>query len=186
MNVRSFMWRAAYLLAALGIYLSDQASKAWAVRVLRQAADKVVLSGYLTLSYAENTGIAFSLFQEGGDLGRWFLIALAVIATVSVLIFFWRTSHTDDSTLGALALLLAGITGNLTDRIRQGYVVDFIDVHWGAYHWPTFNIADVSICMGAALLAIKLLLASNPSPQLASQAPNEQRTESIKSPKSGV
>ena len=58
--------------------------------------------------------------------------------------------------LGACALLLAGILGNLTDRVRLGYVVDFIVMHAGDYHWPTFNIADASICIGAALLMLDL------------------------------
>lgn len=84
-----------YLLAALGIYLVDQASKTWAVRVLRDGADKDVVDGFLTFAYAENRGIAFSLLQEGGNTGRWLLVALAVVAAVGVLIFLARngSSH---------------------------------------------------------------------------------------------
>jgi signal peptidase II len=67
-----------------------------------------------------------------------------------------RTPRNDDRVLGACALLLAGILGNLTDRVRLGHVVDFIVLHAGDYHWPTFNIADASICIGALLLMLDL------------------------------
>ncbi|HEV2763600.1 MAG TPA: signal peptidase II, partial [Pyrinomonadaceae bacterium] len=66
------------------------------------------------------------------------------------------TPRTDDRVLGACALLLAGIVGNLTDRVRLGYVVDFIVLHAGPYHWPTFNVADAVICLGALLLALDI------------------------------
>ena len=85
------------------------------------------------------------------------LLALASAAAVAVLTYFFRTPRSDDRILGACALLLAGIAGNLTDRVRLGYVVDFILLHAGDYHWPTFNVADAAICMGAFLLAIDLL-----------------------------
>jgi signal peptidase II len=78
-------------------------------------------------------------------------------AAIAVLYYFLRTSRNDDRILGACALLLAGITGNLTDRVRLGYVIDFISMHAGSYHWPTFNVADASICIGAALLAFDLI-----------------------------
>src|SRR5207302_8397960 len=103
-------------------------------------------------------GIAFGQLQETGDWGRWFFIALAVAAAFVVLFYFVRTPRTDDRILGACALLLAGITGNLTDRLRFGYVIDFIVLHAGQYHWPTFNVADASICLGALLLAYDLIL----------------------------
>ncbi len=74
-----------------------------------------------------------------------------------MLVYFFRTPRTDDRILGACALLLAGIAGNLTDRVRLGYVIDFIVLHAGSYHWPTFNVADAAICSGAVLLAIDLL-----------------------------
>jgi signal peptidase II len=77
-----------------------------------------------------------------------------MVAGVLVLYFFWRTPRTDDRVLGALALLLAGIAGNVADRMRLGFVVDFIDVQFGSWHYPTFNVADVAICVGAGLLIL--------------------------------
>ena len=153
MTERRIAWRMAYLFAALGIYLVDQASKAWAVKALRSSGESVTLiSGLLDLTYAENPGIAFGQLQEGGSFGRWFLVILAVAAGVAVLFFFFRTARSDDRVLGACALLLAGIAGNLTDRARLGHVIDFILLHYKSYQWPVFNVADMSICAGALLL----------------------------------
>jgi signal peptidase II len=152
-----FGWRVGYLLAALGIYLVDQASKAWAVRALRFGQDQQIISGFLDFIYTENPGIAFGQLQEGGAFGRWFFVVLAVAAAVAVFYYFMRTPRNDDRVLGACALLLAGIVGNLTDRARLGYVIDFIVLHAGNYHWPTFNVADASITIGAGLLAYDLI-----------------------------
>jgi signal peptidase II len=153
-------WRAGYLLAAFGIYLADQTSKAWAVRSLRFGQDRQVIRGFLAFIYTENPGIAFGQLQEGGAFGRWFFVVLAAAAAVAVLYYFMRTPRNDDRVLGASALLLAGILGNLTDRARLGYVVDFIVLHAGNYHWPTFNVADASITIGAMLLAYDMIFDS--------------------------
>ena len=155
---RSATWRIWYLLAAFGIYMVDQMSKAWAARALRLGEDKTIIGGFLNFAYAENPGIAFGQLQEGGWWGRWALAALASAAAIAVLTYFFRTSRSDDRILGACALLLAGIAGNLTDRIRLGHVIDFINLHAGDYHWPTFNVADASICIGAGLLILDLIL----------------------------
>jgi signal peptidase II len=152
-----FAWRAGYLLAAFGIYLADQASKAWAVKALRFGEDRVLIRGFLQFVYTENPGIAFGQLQEGGSFGRWFFVVLASLASIAVFYYFMRTPRNDDRVLGACALLLAGILGNLTDRVRLGYVIDFIVVHAGDYHWPTFNVADASITVGALLLAFDLV-----------------------------
>src|SRR5712675_3523529 len=152
-------WRLGYLVASLGIYLMDQSSKAWAVRRLR-FADQTVIKGVLDFVYAENPGIAFGQLQEGGAFGRWFFVVLAGLAAMAVFVYFVRTPRTDDRVLGACALLLAGILGNLTDRVRLGFVIDFIAMHAGSYHWPTFNVADASISIGALLLAYDLVFAS--------------------------
>jgi signal peptidase II len=152
-------WRAGYLLAAFGIYMVDQVTKAWAVRALRFGDDRTIINGFLDLVYTQNQGIAFGQLQEGGSFGRWFFVILAIVAAMAVLYYFLRTPRNDDRMLGACALLLAGISGNLTDRARLGYVIDFISVHAGSYHWPTFNVADASICLGALLLAYDLIFA---------------------------
>ena len=151
-------WRAAYLLAAALLYLVDQMTKAWAVRRLRLGDTVRAVEGFLHFGYAENPGIAFGQLQEGGDFGRWMLSALAALATLGVLAYFFRVKRADDRVLGACALLLAGILGNLTDRVRLGHVIDFIELHLGSYQWPTFNVADAAICVGAGLLALDLLL----------------------------
>lgn len=150
-------WRAAYLLAAVGIYLVDQVTKAWAAKALRYGREYTVINGFLDFIYTENRGIAFGQLQEGGSFGRWFLVTLASLAAIAVTYYFIRTPKNDDRVLGACALLLAGILGNLTDRARLGYVIDFIVAHAGSYHWPTFNVADASICVGALLLAWDLV-----------------------------
>lgn len=157
-NPQLIGWRAAYLLAAFGVYLVDQTSKAWAVRRLRLGQDVTLVPRFLDLTYAENPGIAFGQFQDGGYAARWLLVALACAAAAAVLTYFWRTPRADDRVLGACALLLAGIAGNLTDRARLGHVVDFILLHANNHYWPTFNVADSAICVGAVLLAIDLLL----------------------------
>ena len=148
-----------YLICAMGIYLVDQSSKAWAIRRVR-FEDITVIRGMLSFVYAENPGIAFGQLQEGGAFGRWFFVVLAALAAVAVLFYFFRTPRNDDRVLGACALLLAGIAGNLTDRVRLGYVVDFILLHAGQYHWPTFNVADASITIGALLLAYDLIFSA--------------------------
>lgn len=152
-----FGWRAGYLLAAFGIYMTDQVTKAWAARTLRHGDDRTIISGFFDLVYTENPGIAFGQLQGGGSIGRWLFVVLAVLAAIAVFYYFLQTPRNDDRVLGACALLLAGIVGNLTDRARLGYVIDFISLHAGQYHWPTFNVADASITMGALLLAYDVI-----------------------------
>ena len=156
MTKKDFIWKLAYLAISGGVFMIDQTTKAWATRVLRFEGDRSIISGLLNFAYAKNTGVAFSMLDEGGDTGRWGLSIVAFVAATLVLYFFWRTPRTDDRILGALALLFAGIVGNVTDRLRLGFVVDWIDVQFGAWHYPTFNIADAAICIGAGLLILDL------------------------------
>jgi signal peptidase II len=153
-----FLWKLGYLAIAGGVFLIDQSSKAWAVSRLRFGNDIHVIPGLLNFAYAENTGVAFSMLDDHGSTGRWGLSVVAMIAASLVVYFFWRTPRADDRILGALALLLAGIIGNVVDRLRLGFVVDFIDVQFGSWHYPTFNVADMSIVIGAGLLIIDMFL----------------------------
>lgn len=163
-NVRPrFGWRAGYLFASFGIYMVDQSSKAWAVRALRYGDERTIIQRFLAFVYTENRGIAFGQLQESGTFGRWFFVVLAIAAAAAVFYYFIRTPRNDDRVLGACALLLAGIAGNLTDRARLGYVIDFIVLHAGSWHWPTFNVADASITIGALLLAYDLVFQKKPA-----------------------
>ena len=158
MSKRDLIWKIAYLAIAGGVFMIDQSTKAWAVRRLRLGEDISVIPGFLNLAYAQNTGVAFSMLDDHGDTGRWGLSIVAMVAAVLVIYFFWRTPRTDDRILGALAMLLAGIAGNVVDRLRLGFVVDFIDVQFGQWHYPTFNVADAAICVGAGLLILDMVL----------------------------
>lgn len=141
----------------------DQVTKSWAASVVRIEGDRAVIPGLLNFAYAQNTGVAFSMLDGYGDAGRWGLSVIAMVAAMLVVYFFWRTPRTDDRVLGALALLLAGIVGNVVDRVRFGFVIDFIDVQFGNWHYPTFNVADMAICIGAGLLVIDMFFAKRES-----------------------
>lgn len=158
MSKKDFIWKLAYLAITAGVFLIDQVTKAWAIRRLRFGNDIPVISGFLNFAYAQNTGVAFSMLDNQGDAGRWGLSAVALVAGALVLYFFWRTPRSDDRILGALALLLAGIAGNVADRLRLGFVIDFIDVQFGSWHYPTFNVADIAICIGAGLLILDMFM----------------------------
>ncbi len=164
MNKKDIFWKLGYLAATGAVFMIDQTTKAWAKsRFCPSQFDCyreqiTVIPGFLNFAYAINTGVAFSMFDDHGSAGRWGLSVVAFIAAALVLFFFWRTPRTDDRVLGGLAMLLAGIIGNVTDRARLGYVVDFIDVQFGSWHYPTFNVADVAICTGAGLLILDMFL----------------------------
>ncbi len=108
----------------------------------------------LKFTLIHNYGAAFSFLSDSSGWQRWFFTVIALV--VSVVIFFWmrRLGTADRLTAVGLALILGGALGNVWDRILLGYVVDFIDVYYQAWHWPAFNIADASISIGAALLII--------------------------------
>lgn len=176
MKRTDIIWKLAYLLAAGAVFMIDQTTKAWAVRKLRFGGDRNIVDGFLNFVYAENTGVAFSMLDDHGATGRWGLAVIAGIAATLVLFYFWRIPRTNDRLLGALALLLAGIVGNLTDRIRLGFVVDFIQVHYkDSFYYPVFNVADMAICVGAGLLIIDMFWAKK----------EEQKAE-IQNPKSEI
>lgn len=175
MTKRDIIWKLAYLAIAGGVFMIDQTSKAWAARVLRFEGDRSIIPGFLNFAYAQNPGVAFSMFDDHGETGRWALSVIALVAATLVVYFFWRTPRTDDRVLGALALLLAGIIGNVVDRVRLGFVIDFIDVQFGSWHYPTFNVADAAICVGAGLLVIDMFFSKRiQNPEVRNQ-PEEAR-----------
>jgi signal peptidase II len=156
---KDHFWKLAYLAITGGVFMIDQITKAWAAGRLRVGGDMPVIAGFLNLAYTHNTGIAFSMLDNGGELGRWALSALAVFTAIFALYFLWRTPLRERRVLGGLAFLLAGILGNAAGRLQHGFVVDFIDVQFGAWHYPTFNVADIAIWIGAGFLILEMVSA---------------------------
>lgn len=129
----------------------DQIVKNWAEDVLTKG-EIAVIEDVLYFKYAENTGVAFSMFSDN----RWMLIGITSIMLIVVLAFFLSGKVTDKLEQLSLALILAGGVGNLIDRISLGYVIDFIDVR--IINFAIFNIADICICVGAFLLCVAVYL----------------------------
>lgn len=147
-----------YLIIALSLFVADQATKIWATLSLKPIATIEVIPGLFRFSYATNRGVAFSLFADSEMNVRWILSAISVAAALFVFNYLMRTPLDQRRLCLSLALLLSGIIGNLADRIRLGEVVDFIELHWrDQYAWPTFNLADSAICIGAIMLAIEMI-----------------------------
>jgi len=144
------------LLAALVVAL-DFYTKQLAMLHLELYRPNVVFS-WLNLTLAHNTGAAFSFLAGGSGWQRWFLSAVAVVIVAVLLAWLWRLPHRARLLPSALALVIGGAIGNLIDRIRFGYVVDFIDVHYADWHWPAFNMADSAIVIGVILLLLDSLI----------------------------
>ena len=147
-----------YWLIALILLIADQASKAWATAKLKPVGVIEVMPNFFRFSYALNRGVAFSLFADVEFNIKWVLALISGVAAVLVMLYLSRTPRGEHLMSFSLALLLSGILGNLIDRVRLGEVVDFIEFHWrNQFIWPTFNIADATICIGAVLLGFVLM-----------------------------
>jgi len=120
----------------------------------------VELTSWLNLTLAHNYGAAFSFLSDAGGWQRWLFTGLALVVTGVLLVWLLRLPATDKLTAAALALIIGGAIGNLTDRVRHGYVVDFIDVYYRDWHWPAFNLADSAITCGVILLLLDGLVLS--------------------------
>lgn len=156
-----------WLLLSLGVIALDQWSKAWVVRHVTFHAARPILP-VLDLTLAYNTGAAFSFLADQSGWQRWLLTALALVVAVLIIGYLGRLQARRQGLLcAALALILGGALGNLIDRLRLGYVVDFISAHWHGHYFPAFNVADSSITIGAILLLIDLWLEGRkrPAPQ---------------------
>jgi len=143
------------LLAALVIVL-DQYSK-WLVLQHFELYQTLRLTAWFNLTLAYNTGAAFSFLNDAGGWQRWLFVVLAVVISGVLLVWLRRAQQLRQQAL-ALALVIGGAIGNVIDRIRLGYVIDFIDWHYRDWHWPVFNIADSAISVGVVLLIADSLL----------------------------
>ena len=149
-----------YVVMALAIAL-DQLTKAWATASLQPLGSVTLAPGLFNLTYECNSGIAFGMFPHQGLLVAGFVIVLALVALYYLRGLNW--AGREPNLVGGC--LCGGALGNLADRSRHGYVVDFFDVHLGMHHWPIFNVADSLICLSVGWIVVRQLSGSkSPNP----------------------
>ncbi|MEI6633598.1 MAG: signal peptidase II [Chlamydiota bacterium] len=153
----------ATLAAAALVLAADQLTKLWVRSAFAEEELTVVINGFFNLTYVRNRGGAFGIFQH-----RQMLFVVLSLATIAALAWFYRGFSPRRRVCRiAVGLILGGALGNLADRLlvdRDRCVIDWLDVHWGAYHWPAFNIADSAISVGVFVLLYYLLLKAEGGP----------------------
>lgn len=144
------------VLAAGALTVADQYSKVWITRHFTLFESQTVYD-FFNIVHVRNRGVAFGFLSNLNP--HWvnpLLIVVTVLAVVAVLAYIYFLPGRGPAPFG-LGLVLGGAVGNLIDRSRLGYVVDFIDLHWRHHHWPAFNIADIGISIGIILLIVDML-----------------------------
>ena len=149
-----------WMIVAIVIVIADQLTK-WAIIEWVPLYDKIPLNSFLNITHQKNPGAAWSFLADAGGWQRWFFVTLSSIVSVVIVVWLWRIRAAGLAVLGAgLALVLGGAIGNLIDRIVLGHVTDFIQVMFGSWAFPSFNVADAGISVGAALLIIDAIFFS--------------------------
>jgi len=150
-----------YLWLALAVVGADQLVKAELLRhlVLYQP---VVILPILQFTLLHNTGAAFSFLAGASGWQRWLFTGLALIVSVALVLWLQRIERSARLLACSVALILGGAVGNAIDRLRFGYVIDFVQEHWGVHYFAAFNVADSAISVGAMLLLLDSLLSNRP------------------------
>lgn len=145
-----------WLMTSTIVFFIDIASKFWILNKFHLYESINVLP-FFSITYVQNIGAAFSIFEGQ----RWMLAAVALLISGAILYMLYRNKRQQKLENFSLSLILGGALGNLFDRLYHGFVVDFLDVNFGSWHYPTFNIADCAICIGIGLF----ILSSYKKPQ---------------------
>ncbi|UAJ10336.1 signal peptidase II [Polymorphobacter megasporae] len=155
------MRRLGYAIAVL-VFVLDQLAKYWVTAVLdlRDRGVVPLVRGF-DLTWVENTGVSMGLFRADGDLGRWLLVGVTLAIAAGVAVWIAREASRPDTI--ALGLVLGGALGNIVDRVRYGYVVDFFHAYWHDHHFYVFNVADAAITVGVILLLVRAALVPQPA-----------------------
>lgn len=155
-----------YLLLIAAVVGLDQLTKAVVVRSIGLHDYVPLIDGLLSLSHVRNHGAAFGLLSDWNLPYQSLLLSVLSLAALgAIATYFMRLPTTARLPRLALALVLGGAVGNVIDRLRLGYVVDFVHVYWREYQWPDFNVADSAITIGVALLVIDILSSPETEPQ---------------------
>ncbi|MBR2299098.1 MAG: signal peptidase II [Alphaproteobacteria bacterium] len=147
------------LFVALAAFVADQLSKFYVFQFVMENGSPYKVFDCFNIVSAFNKGVSFSMFDNGGNAGRVILIvfALAVVA----FLLHWMKTEVSRFVQVSLGFIVGGALGNVADRLRMGAVYDFLDFHYGAYHWPAFNLADTFICVGACLIILHAMFNRN-------------------------
>ncbi len=153
--------RAWLLVISILIMAADRLTKWLASTRIEMGNNLQVIPHVFAISHVENPGAAFSLFNDSSspERVRWLLLIFSLVAAVAVLIALVKLGRRITTTSLGLALILGGALGNAYDRLRFGYVIDFLEVHIIHYHWPDFNVADSAIVVGGILLLYDAMFA---------------------------
>lgn len=151
-NNSTWLW----LILSVFIILGDQLTKYMAQQYLALNVPSSIFP-WLNLTLAFNPGAAFRFLGDSGFWRIFFLGGLSFFVSLYLIVWLFRLARTQVLLCFSLSLIIGGAVGNLVDRLRFGYVVDFIDFHIGTWHFATFNVADSAISVGAFFLIIKLL-----------------------------
>ncbi len=173
---------APYIALLSGVVLLDQVTKAILVRKLELHEYRPIIDGLLSLSHVNNRGAAFGFLSDAKLPYQPVLLSLlSFAALVAIAYYFVRLPPSARLPRLALALVLGGAVGNLIDRVRLGYVVDFVHVYWGQHAWPDFNVADSAITVGVVLLILDILFEpraeKSESPAIDATAPTPGRID---------
>jgi signal peptidase II len=147
-----------WLWLAAVMFIIDQLTKYWTVHALDLYESYRILS-FFHFTYARNYGAAFSFLGDAGGWQKYLFTAIALLVSAYLIYLLKRNSAAQRWSNIAYALILSGALGNVTDRLLFGYVVDFLDFDLGFYRWPTFNIADTAIFIGAAIIILESFFA---------------------------
>jgi signal peptidase II len=144
---------------ALLVFIIDQISKYWIVNIVRlPETGGIDLLPFFRLTFVGNVGVSMGMFTAQSDVGRWGLVVVTGVIALAVAIWIAREKQRAD--VIALGLILGGAIGNIIDRVRFGYVVDFLHFFWGTHSFWVFNVADAAISCGVLLLLLRSLRAS--------------------------
>jgi signal peptidase II len=144
---------------AAGILAGDQITKAVVTHFITARTVISVIPHFFNLIYAENAGAAFSLFSASPAPWKTaLLIAVRSVLLAVMIVLIWRSRRMRWAMGIGFSLIMGGALSNLIDCVRHGRVIDFLDVYYRSYHWPTFNLADSAIVVGAGLVVVQMLM----------------------------
>ena len=143
-----------YYFLCLALVILDQLTKQIIVSLFT-LGESMVINSFVSWTYIQNTGAAFSFLSGGGGILKAFLLAVSLFVSAMLMVWIHKTPAILRQRLFGQFILLSGALGNLLDRAQYGYVIDFIDVHYENYYWPVFNVADSLIFIGVILLVFE-------------------------------